>query len=257
MPGALIFYHPWKERLRNPATLALVCWFTATFLFFSASKSKIAYYLLPLLPSLALFIGSYLSALLLLEQRQGNHWRWTGGILYLLASILGLSGALAPIVVYKLEKGLFAWSILWAVIFISGALCMFLSLQRKWFEALLFSMLALWLGTSLVASVGILPYLDGYKSPRPLGEFIRFHLTAESPVYVFKSTMADFNYYARRETIPVVNSVDDVTRFTLPGRNSYLLVDDKDLKQFEFDARFNVVTEHQIGEKKWYLLRLS
>lgn len=257
VPGALIFYYPWKERLRNPATLALVCWFTATFLFFSASKSKIAYYLVPLLPSLALFIGSYLGALLLPEQRQGNHWRWTGGFLYLLASILALAGALMPVVVYKLEKGLFVWSILWAVIFVSGALCMLLSLQRKQFEALLFSMLALWLGTSLVASVGVLPYLDTYKSPRPLGEFIRSHLTAESPVYVFKSTMADFNYYARRETIPVVKSVDDVTRFTLPGRNSYLLVDDKDLKQLKFDARFTVVTEHQIGERKWYLLRLS
>ena len=256
VPGALIFYYPWKEKLRNPATLALVCWFTATFFFFSASKSKIAYYLLPLLPALALFVGSYLKALLLPEQRQGNHWRWTGGILYLFSAILILSGVLAPIVVYKIEKGLFAWSILWAVIFISGALYMFLSLQRKRFEALLFSMFALWLGTSLVASVGVLPYLDGYKSPRPLGEFIRSHVTAESPVYVFKSTMADFNYYARRETIPVVDSVDDVTRLTLPGRSSYLLANDKDLKQFNLDARFKVVAEHQIGGRKWYLLRL-
>jgi 4-amino-4-deoxy-L-arabinose transferase-like glycosyltransferase len=47
VPGALLFCYPWKDKLRNPATLALVCWFATVFVFFSLSKSKIAYYLLP------------------------------------------------------------------------------------------------------------------------------------------------------------------------------------------------------------------
>ena len=45
LPGAVIFYYPWVDRLKDPASLALTCWFTVTFVFFTLSKSKIAYYL--------------------------------------------------------------------------------------------------------------------------------------------------------------------------------------------------------------------
>ena len=257
VPGALIFYYPWKERLRNPATLGLTCWFTAIFLFFSVSKSKIAYYLLPLLPSLALLTGSYLRALFVPENRRGYHWRWTCGMLYFLVCIFGLAAAAIPIAAHKLERGLFAWSLVCALIFAGGAIGMFLFLRRKRLEPVLLSLLAVMLGTSLVASIAVFPYLDQYKSPRPIGEFVRSHLAADARVYVFKSTMADFNFYAQRETIPVVNSADDVRKLTLSGQEAYLIVNDKDLKQFKFDSMFNAVTEQQIGEKKWYLLRLS
>jgi len=257
VPGALIFYYPWKERLRNPATLGLTCWFTAIFLFFSVSKSKIAYYLLPLLPSLALLTGSYLRTLFLPENRRGYHWRWTGGMLYFMVCIFVSAAVALPLAVHKLERGLFAWSLVCAMIFAGGAIGMFLFLRRKRLEPVLLSLLAVFLGTSLVVSTAVFPYLDKYKSPRPIGEFVRFHLAADSRVYVFKSTMADFNFYARRENIPVVHSADDLRKLTISGQEAYLIVNDKDLKQFKFDSMFNAVTEQQIGEKKWYLLRLS
>ena len=257
IPGAVVFYYPWKQRLRNPATLGLVYWFAAIFVFFSASKSKIAYYLLPLLPSLALFVGSYLSEILSPERRQGNHWRLTAGILYVLVGVLGIGGVALPAVVFKVEQGLFLWSLPAAAIALAGGGAMFLSLRRGRMEAFFLSLLAVLLGTFLVAAVGVFPYLDAYKSPRPIAEYVRSRLPLGASVYVFKSTMADFNYYARRERIPVVDSADDVTKLSLSGRNRYLLVNGKDARQFKFDSRFNIVTEHQIGEKKWYLLRLS
>jgi ribosomal protein L32E len=82
-------------------------------------------------------------------------------------------------------------------------------------------------------------------------------LPADSQVYVFKSTMADFNYYAQREKIPVVGSADEVKKLMSSGQEAYLIVNEKDLKKFKLDSMFNAVTEYQIGEKKWYLLRLS
>ena len=178
-------------------------------------------------------------------------------MLYFIVCIFGLAAALMPIAVHKLERGLFPWSLVCAMIFAAGAIGMFLFLQRKRLELVLLSLLAVMLGTSLVASIAVFPYLDGYKSPRPIGEFVRSHLAADSRVYVFKSTMADFNFYARREKLPVVNSADDVKKLTLSGQEVYLIVNDKDLKQFKFDSMFNAVTEQQIGEKKWYLLRFS
>ena len=257
VPGALLFYYPWKERLQNLPTLALVCWFAAIFIFFSISKSKIAYYLLPLLPSLALLVGCYLRALITDKETQGMHWRLTAGFLYLLVCLLGITGAVLPVVVYKLERALFLWALLSAAVLVGGSVSMFVFLRRKQLEHCFFSFLAVTLGVSLIASVGILPHIDNYKSPRALGEAVRSHLPADVPVYVFQSTMADFNYYSGRAEIPVVASKDEVSKLTLSGREAYLIISDKDLKQLKSSLSFSRVAEHQVGERKWYLLRLS
>jgi hypothetical protein len=124
----------------------------------------------------------------------------------------------------------------------------------EWF---IFSLLTVLLGTFVIVSVGVFPYLDKYKSPRPLGEFVRSRLPAESPVYVFKSTMADFNYYAGREEIPVIKSEDEVRKMAATGREIYLLISDRDLKQLKATTGANFVTDDDIGGRKWYLVKIS
>jgi len=256
VPGALLFCYPWKDKLRNPATLALVCWFVTVFVFFSLSKSKISYYLLPLLPSLALLVGYYLSVLIADEDPQGMHWRWTVGVLYLLTCVLGLTGAALPFVVYKLEKGLFLWALAAGAGLAAGSIAMFVFLRGRQLERFFFSLLAVLFGMSVIASAGVLPYLNKYKSPRPIGEVIRSSLLQNSPVYIFQSTMADFNYYARREQIPVVDSEDQLNNVTLSEGVAYLIINDKDLKQAKFSMKSEIVSVHQVGEKKWYLLKI-
>ena len=255
VPGVLLFYYPWKDRLRNLPTLALVCWFAAVFVFFSLSKSKIAYYLLPLLPSLALLVGCYLRALMADKEPQGSHWRWTAGFLYLLTWAFGLAGAALPVVVYKLERGLFLWALPLTVLLVGGSTSMFMFLRRKQLEHFFFGFLVVLLGVSVIAFTQVLPYLDQYKSPRPIGEVIRSRIPAHVPVYVFQSTMADFNYYARREQIPMVGSEDEVN--TLSKGEAYLVINDKDFRETKFSVKSEIVSVHQVGEKKWYLLRLS
>jgi 4-amino-4-deoxy-L-arabinose transferase-like glycosyltransferase len=257
LPGALIFYYPWKEKLRDPATLALCCWFVAIFVFFSVSKSKINYYLLPVLPALALFVGCYTKALIVDKEAEGTHWRWTAGSLYLFVCLFVLAGVALPVAVYKLERGLFVWSLVTAAVLVAGSISVFVSLRGKQLPSIYLSLLALLLGVYVIASAGVFPYLDKYKSPRPIGEVIRSRLSQNSPLYIFQSTMADFNYYARREQIPVVESEDQLNKVTLSGRGAYLIINDKDLREAKFSVKSEIVTVHQVGEKKWYLLRLS
>lgn len=90
-----------------------------------------------------------------------------------------------------------------------------------------------------------------------MGEFIMGHIPMEAPLYIFRSTMSDFNYYARREAIPVINSRDEIEKLFLQNRGAYLLINEKDLKQLNLEQKPNVVTEKQVGERKWYLIRLS
>ncbi len=52
----------WRERHEHRDTLFLLLWAGLVFLFFSASGSKLAPYILPIFPPLALLIGRYLAA---------------------------------------------------------------------------------------------------------------------------------------------------------------------------------------------------
>ena len=257
IPGALVFYYPWKKGFQDPATLGLVCWFAAIFLFFSASKSKIAYYLLPLLPALALLVGSYLREVLSPNRQQGSHWKITAGFLYVLACLLGVAGAALAPVVYRTEHGLLFWSLPTSAVLIAGAAAMFVCMRQHRIDRVIFSLLGVMLGTLVIVSIGIMPYLDNYKSPRPLGEFVRSRVPATAPVYVFKSTMADFNYYAQREEIPVLNSGEEINKAAAAHREAYILINDKDLKQVKSTIKADVITEQEIGERKWYVLKIS
>ena len=257
LPGALIFYYPWGDKLKDPPSLALTCWFGAIFIFFTASKSKIAYYLLPLLPSVSIFAASYLKALMSGGQLRGLHWRFTSAMLYILAGTLFLGGVAALLVTYKVEPDLFLWAIPLAAVLLAGSSIMIVSLKRQALDFFLWSFIALLMGVSLVGAVGILPYLDKYKSPRAVGEFVRNHVPESMPVYIFQSTMSDFNYYSRRDNIPVVSSEDGIAKLAASDSQAYLLISEKDLKEVKrLKENRDIVTEERVGERKWYLLRL-
>lgn len=89
-----------------------------------------------------------------------------------------------------------------------------------------------------------------------MGEFIMRHIPIEAPVYIYRNTMSDFNYYARRETIPVLTSTEAIEKAAL-GQVAYLLINEKDLKKLHLEPPQRILTEHQLGERKWYLVKLS
>ena len=229
LPGALMFYYPWVERLKNPASLALTCWFAAIFVFFTVSKSKIAYYLLPVLPSVALLVSNYLKVLASRGKLNGAHWRCTAALLYFLAGILFLGGIALPVVVYKLERNLYASALVVTLVVVTGSAVMTFSLLRRLVNLFIWSFISLILAVSVISSVRIFPYLDKYKSPRAIGEFVRTHVPETIPVYIFQSTMSDFNYYSRRIDIPVIASEDEIVKINKSNRPAYLLISDKEL----------------------------
>jgi 4-amino-4-deoxy-L-arabinose transferase-like glycosyltransferase len=257
LPGAVIFYYPWMDRLKNPVSLGLTCWFVAIFVFFSFSKSKIAYYLLPLLPAEALFAANYLNELISGKTLRGAHWRCTAPLLYILAAILFFSGFATPFITYKIERGLFPWAAPLAAILLVGSAVMLVSLKRKKLALFFWSFVALFVGVSLVMSVAVLPYFDQHKSPRAVGEFVRNHVPDSIPVYIFQSTMSDFNYYAGRASIPVISSEEEIAKLSASHAQAYLLINDKDLKEVKrLKDNREVVIERRVGDRKWYLLRL-
>jgi hypothetical protein len=138
----------------------------------------------------------------------------------------------------------------------AGASAMIFFLRQRNLRFFFTSFVGLLLGLSVISFVGVLPYLDRYKSPRPIGEFVREHMNSGAPVYVFQSTMSDFNYYARRERLPVIPSWEGVVKLAASNPSVFLLVDDKDLRTIDPAQSYNILKEQRVGERKWYVIQI-
>ena len=261
LPSALIYYYPWRARLRSPSTLAWVCWFAATFFFFTASKSKIAYYLLPLFPALALLLGCYLNALLreISAATADVHWIVTRTSFYLLAAVFLAGGIALPIVSRKIEPDILNWSLALASLWVVGASGAFVALRKsdfKWMFAVVILILVMSL---FIGGIGILPYMDRYKSPRPLAEFVKRNIPSDAPLYVFRSPMADFNYYAGRRKIIPIESPGEIKKLAINDAQPvlYLIINEKDMKYLSAVTNIKRITERQIGDKLWLLTAIG
>src|SRR5439155_869613 len=113
-----------------------------------ASKSKIAYYLLPLLPSLALLIASYLSALLSGTELNGVHWRCTAALSYFLSCSLLAGGIALSFIIHRMEPGLFGWVLPMALVLIAGSGGMMVFLGQRIMHSFLASFIALLVGAN-------------------------------------------------------------------------------------------------------------
>lgn len=253
LPGAILYCYPWRERLREPGVRALLCWFAVVFVFFTISKSKIAYYLLPLLPSLALFVAIYIQKLREGGANRESHWLWTKSLAFVLAALMLLGGIAMPIGSRLVEPALFFRSLPLAFTFVAGAVGLLVMLRRGNILAFFWALSATLSISYILISLLVYPYVDNYKSPRPLAEFILHNISPQEPVYIFKSTMDDFNYYSKRDLIRVITSVEEAQEL----KSGFILVRERDLRKIDPEKSRKIVAEGQPGEKKWYLIALG
>jgi len=256
VPGALLYYYPWRPRLRDPAVLALLCWFGVVLTFFTLSQSKIAYYLIPLLPALALLIGNYVSDLTQ-SQRDAAHERCTLGAAFIMTGLLFAAGVATPIAARLIDKSLLVVLLPLALWQIVGAAVLFRLLKRHEVGPFVWALSFQIATTFVCVSVFIFPYLNKYNSPRPVAELIRKIVPPAEPVYVFRRTMNDFNFYSVRDVMPILSTVAEVEKLLSRRSNAYLLVSNEDRKDPWFKDKGRVVTENKVGERKWSLVRLS
>ncbi len=124
------------ERMRDPWTCFLFCWIAAFLLFYSISKAKANYYMMPALPPLAMLLASGLRRQVW-ERWKGRVWQGLMG-LYLLAALIvyGLLVFYPHPLLKKLAPGAFPY--LFAAIFALAA-CLLGSLilarRKRWLSS--------------------------------------------------------------------------------------------------------------------------
>ena len=253
LPGAVLYFYPWRERLRDPAVQPLACWFAAVFLFFTISKSKIAYYLLPLLPAPSILAAIYIQRLGGHGADRGWHWLWTKGLAFVLATLMLVGGIALPIAARLVEPSLTLRSLPLGFIFVAGAAGLLVTLRRSDIPAFFWLLSATLAISFSLISLFFYPSLNRYKSPRPLGEFIFQNVSPQEPVYVFKSTMKDFNYYAKRDVIPAISTWEEARKL----KAGFILIREGDLKKINAAQGGRIVAQSGSEGRRWYLISLA
>jgi len=187
----------------------------------SLAGTKRGLYLLPIVPSVALFLGWWMTSTLERrgwEERFARGWRLAvqGFALMLPASALALGLGNAP----------------WAL---AGMLVVAVTLHGTRFLPTS-SPMESWLRTVTVACAGlaaflvfVLPPLDGYKSFTPFVEALRREIREHQPIHTFQpseTTLGVVSFYLGRRSTPLAN-VASVAALASDGAPAWLIIEDR------------------------------
>ncbi|RME88203.1 MAG: hypothetical protein D6785_01120 [Planctomycetota bacterium] len=154
----------------------LLYWFLLGFLFFSLSKSKLGKYLLPLLPALFVVLAYWISEI---QKEKEKVFVWLMEIPFKIFSVLLFS--LAIILLFTLGAFLprfKAFSIVISLFWATMAIYLYRRAdQQKWLH-LFFAFIVLWIGSTLLTLPRALPFINQYKSARPMAQRIKTILQA-------------------------------------------------------------------------------
>jgi 4-amino-4-deoxy-L-arabinose transferase-like glycosyltransferase len=250
---AVIARWPLRQNWQAVPSQLCLCWFLSIFAFFTVSDTKRELYLLPLLPVLAFWLACYLDSLAAEPGADSRASRWITAGLF---ALLTLAGLLLPLAAWRLRPDallpLFPASL---VLTMSAAAATLYLLRREVIKAILVivGLMALSIFTTVL---WVFPYLEKFKSPRPLAREIVRLVPRSTPLYIFADTMNDFNYYAERDLIPVLNSPGAVEGLLTQVQPGFLLVRERDLSKLAMLPRSWVIASDRKGEMPWHLLRL-
>jgi 4-amino-4-deoxy-L-arabinose transferase-like glycosyltransferase len=251
---ALFAYRSYRQAWADPVARFFFLWFLVVFVFFDLSNSKRELYLLPLLPTLALFVGNYLDALATGKLPQDALLRWVATICF---AVVGLSGVAFPIAAWLVRQDAFQAILATNVVLAVGGICAAVFVWRRQLVKAVASVTAMMVATVFGASHGIFPYMEEFKSDRPFSQTIKTLVPPSAPLYVYLDTTNDFNYYSERELIPVLTSPAQVEKLRARPENGYLLIKDRDLRELPAMPEDWIMASASNGSRTWYLFEFN
>ena len=251
---ALFAYKPGRKFFSEPIQLYFFLWFAVIFLFFSFSDSKRDLYLLPLLPVAALFVGVYLEDLVSARLAQSRFQRSLAVIFF---GLLALACLGLPAAAWWLRPEALAPALPCALTMAGGASVTVYFLWRRASWQFFWSTAATMVIGILTAATWALPYMEQFKSPRPFSLAVNRMVPPNVPLYIYADTMNDYNFYMRREVIPVIAKGPSGPAPGLSKQPGFLLIRDRDWQRIQPLSDDKVLIRQPIGGKTWYLLNLA
>lgn len=251
---ALSRYRDYRRSWAEPPVQFCLLWFLSVFIFFSASDTKRDLYLLPLLPTLAFLVANFLDDLDRHGLIRSRFYFWfTAGFF----AIVALSALALPAIAWFVRPDAVESLIPPSVVLTIGGILAFVAIVSARPIAALVSVSALMLLTVITASLWVFPYLEQFKSYRPFSREINRLVPLPAPLYVYADTMNDFNYYTRREAIPVLATPGEVAKLRDSPQTSYLLIKERDFKRLSAPPAATTLASRMLGSTTWYLLEFG
>jgi 4-amino-4-deoxy-L-arabinose transferase-like glycosyltransferase len=249
---ALFAYRPDRTVLNKPVALFFTLWFLLVFLFFTVSDTKRDLYLLPLLPVVSLFTAVYLDDLL--SGRLNQH-RWERALSLFFFGLLAIGCIVLPVGTWLLRREAFWISLPVAVTLGAAAFTAIYFAWRRSLWPFFWSVTVTMVVGVMAASIWVLPYVDRYKSPRPLSLAVNRIVSPGAPLYVYADTMNDYNFYMKREVIPIIPARRGGEEL-LRAEPGFLLIRERDFERLRLSLEGNILLEQPVGGENWYLLAL-
>lgn len=256
LPGAL--WLGWRRSTSEDRRgfLFAVAWVTITVLFFSISPAKRTVYVLQMFPALALIVALSFAEV----ARSGERLRgFLATPAALLAGFFALGCLALPRVAQKQEQlaelgPRFLWLLAALLVLLAvAATTAFVGAMRGRANQTVVALASGMAGVAAVASLAVLPRLDGYKSFRPIAQ--RYMLLSEpgEPYAIYPRIESAILFYTERfATLPADEA--ELRLFAgQPGRN-WLFIDPKALASLPEPLPLVEVTRTPEREKSYVLL---
>ena len=238
----------------HPQAQFFFLWFAVVLTFFLLSATKRDLYLLPLFPPLALLVANYLNDLAAQDWAGGGLNLWFAVIFF---GSVALAGLALPIAVWTLRPEFFWLLLPPTIVAASGGLAATALILRRRPAPVATSLGAMMLLLTVTAAFWVFPRLEPFKSHRQFAAEINRRVPAAAPLYVYEDTTNDFNYYARREKIPVLDAPAEIARLRDAGEKSYVLVKERALRKLPAMAAESIIARNTLGDTTWHLLVLG
>jgi len=232
----------WKDRHLHRETVFLLLWAGLIFLFFSASSSKLAPYILPVLPPLALIIGKYLADAW--EQGAIPGFRWAYAVLFSLALALAAALALLPRFRPEIDVAVFRpYSAALIVILLAGAAITWFQFKRHGVRRSLAALIAA-TGLFLITANTAMPHLD-MRSMKDELQILKPLLRPGDEVMSYHTYYQDLPVYLERK-ITVVEWTGELTfGTTVEDTSGWMISEDEFRRRWNGPNRVFLVTNQE------------
>ena len=249
---ALVKRRDYRRVWSEPDTQFFVLWFVSVFVFFTLSNTKRDLYLIPVLPTLALLVANHIDTWQTAKS-SGGPLEFFPAVFF---GIVALCGIVAPIGAWVWRPDMLA-AVLPASIVLAGGGALSTIYVMRWRLAAVLAVSAMMLLLTLASAYWLLPYIEQFKSHRAFSAQVRRMVSPSAPLYVFRDSMNDFNFYMERAEIPVLAAEADITRLRKGTEASYLLIKERDLRRLKDLPRQSIIASATIGTTTWHLLAIK
>jgi len=250
---ALFAFRPYRRRWADPTVQFFVLWFFSVFLFFTFSDTKRDLYLLPLMPTLALFVGKYFDDLANQKLALSAIHQWLTIAFF---GLVGVAGFAVPLAAWFVRRDAIAAVLPASLVLLLGGSGVVLFLWGRRPLQAAGSIAAMMALTVFCAAIWLMPYLENFKSPRLFSRQVNQIVPATVPVYVYADTMNDFNFYTAREVMPILSTPLALDVLFARAERGYLLIKERDLRRLPKLPRERIITSEARSSATWHLVEI-